>query len=71
LYKPQLSLLLEDSWTESMQVLKSIIIKFNKRNDKVINEKEHKISELLRMNRELENEQQKWIEKIEKLEHLR
>lgn len=54
-----------------MQVLKSIIIKFNKRNDKVINEKEHKISELLRMNRELENEQQKWIEKIEKLEHLR
>lgn len=71
LYKPQLSSLLEDSWAESMQILRAVIVKLSKRSDKVIEEKEHKISELLRMNRELEKEQQRWSERVDKLEHLR
>lgn len=71
LYKPQLSSLLEDSWAESMQLLRAVIVKLSKRSDKVIEEKEHKIAELLRMNRELEKEQQRWSERVDKLEHLR
>lgn len=71
LYKPQLSSLLEDSWAESMQILRAVIVKLSKRSDKVIEEKEHKINELLRMNRELEKEQQRWSERVDKLEHLR
>ena len=71
LYKPQLASFLEDSWVDSMQILKTVIGKLNRRNEKVIEEKERKIAELLRMNRELEQEQQRWSEKVEKLEHLR
>lgn len=54
-----------------MQILKAVIAKLTKRNEKTLEEKERKIIELLRMNRELEKEQQKWAEKVEKLEHLR
>lgn len=36
LYKPNLSSLLEDSWAESMQILRSVIVKLSKRSDKVI-----------------------------------
>jgi hypothetical protein len=39
LYKPQLSALLEDSWAESMQILRAVIGKLNRRSDKVIEEK--------------------------------
>jgi FtsZ-binding cell division protein ZapB len=71
LYKPQLAALLEDSWVDSMQILKAVIAKLSKRNEKALEDKERKINELLRMNRELEKEQQKWSEKVDKLEHLR
>lgn len=44
LYKPQLAALLEDSWVDSMHILKAVIGKLSKRNEKVLEEKEKKIS---------------------------
>ena len=54
-----------------MQILRAVIVKLSKRSDRVLEEKEHKIAELLRMNRGLEQEQQRWSERVDKLEHLR
>jgi hypothetical protein len=36
LYKPQLAALLEDSWVDSMHILKTVIAKLSKRNERVL-----------------------------------
>lgn len=50
LYKSQLALQFEHNWAEFMDVLRSIVIKMNKRSDRKIEEKEMKIVQLLNIN---------------------
>ena len=61
LYKPNLAALLEDSWVDAMNVVKTVAIKLDKRTQRLLQEQQQKINQLLNINRQLETEQQKWI----------
>ena len=54
-----------------MNVVKSVAVRLAKRTDKLLDERDKKIAHLLTINRQLEGEQQKWRDKVEKVEHLR
>ena len=53
LYKPQLTAHFEDNWTDFMTTLKSVVVKLLKRTDRMSDEKEKKIANLLQINRDL------------------
>jgi carbamoylphosphate synthase large subunit len=64
LYKPQLAALFEDNWADFMTVLKAVVVKMMRRSEKVTEERDHKITALMQMNRELENREEQWKERI-------
>jgi predicted patatin/cPLA2 family phospholipase len=47
-----------------MTVLKAVVVKMMRRSEKVTEERDHKITALMQMNRELENREEQWKERI-------
>lgn len=54
-----------------MQFLKTVVSRILKADQKLFEEKERKIKELLLFNLQLESERQKWKDEIEKIKALR